>query len=75
MTKLEALIEEARRLPVPDRQKLLVEVERSLACETGPAASYGSLLSLAGTAGSQYTDVSVDKYGHVAEAGTDQAEE
>lgn len=70
MSKLEALIEEARRLPVPDRQRLLAEVERSL--EGGPSAqlggTYAPLLALAGSAPTDFADVSVDEYRHLARA-------
>lgn len=71
MTKLEALIVEALRLRTTDRRKLLVEIERSLAGESSPAASYGSLLYLAGTADCEYSDVSIDKRGHVSAAASD----
>lgn len=71
MTKLEALIEEARQLPVPDRRRLVAEVERSLesdgAAATG-SGSYAPLLSAAGKFPSDFTDVSTEKYRHVADA-------
>lgn len=73
MTKIEALIEEARRLPTDDRRRLLAEVERSLQRDDAPAArpgSYAPLLSLAGTARSSFDDVSSDKYRHLAIAVT-----
>lgn len=54
MTKLEALIEEARRLPLEDRQSLLAEVEQSLASEPAQGIpTYASLVSLTGTATSE----------------------
>jgi hypothetical protein len=68
MTKIEALIEEARRLSAEDRLRLLAEVERSLAGEPAAAASYAPLLALRGTARSGFSDVSTDKYSHVASA-------
>ena len=72
MTKLERLIEEARELPAADRLRLIEEVERSVEDETGasPLASsgYGPLVALAGTAVSDFKDVSTDKYRHLAEA-------
>jgi hypothetical protein len=72
MTKLERLIQEARDLPASDRLRLIEEVERSVQGETeaGTSASdsYGAFVALAGTAESEFSDVSTDKYGHVAEA-------
>lgn len=71
MTRLEALIEEARRLPASDRLRLVAEVERSLQADTAsriPSASYAPLVSLAGTVPSDFSDVSVDKYRHLASA-------
>jgi hypothetical protein len=68
MTKLEALIEEARQLPVPDRQRLVAEVERSLESDGATPAgsgSYAPLLSIAGKFPSHFTDVSTDKYSHL----------
>lgn len=72
MTKLERLIEEARELPTADRLRLIEEVERSVDAEahTSPLASrdYEPLLALAGTAVSEFQDVSTDKYRHLGEA-------
>jgi len=72
MTKLEKLIEEARQLPASDRLRLVDEVERSVEGETDAGSlapgSYGPLVALAGTAVSDFSDVSTDKYRHVAEA-------
>ena len=72
MSKVEVLIEEARQLPASDRRRLIEEVERSFKSERGSEAtsspSYAPLLSLAGTAASDFSDVSIDKYDHVAEA-------
>ena len=71
MTKLEALIEEARQLPVSERRRLVAEVERSLesdgAALVGPG-SYAPLLSATGKFPSDFTDVSTDKYRHLADA-------
>jgi hypothetical protein len=69
MTKLEALIEEARRLSTTDRRRLVAEVEDSLERDDpagGRSDSYAPLLSLAGTAQSAFDDVSIDKYRHLA---------
>jgi hypothetical protein len=73
MTKVEALIEEARRLPASDRVRLLAEVGRSLEGDSsaeGPLVSYGPLLALAGSAASEFHDVSIAKYRHLAGAVT-----
>ena len=66
MTKLERLIDEARELPASDRLRLIEEVERSAEdkSEKRPAM-LGSLVALAGTAESDFDDVSTDKYRHV----------
>ncbi len=71
MTKIESLIEEARGLPPSEQRRLLAELKRSLESEDGPdkwGRSYASLLSLAGTAPSDFGDVSAEKYDHAAEA-------
>jgi len=72
MTKLERLIEKARELPAPDRLRLIEAIEGSVESETRVGAprpvAYGPLLAIAGTAVSEFTDVSTDKYRHVAEA-------
>jgi hypothetical protein len=71
MTKVDALIEEARRLPESDRRRLLAEVERSLeggGAASAPSHSYASLLAIAGTAASDFADVSTEKYRHLASA-------
>jgi len=72
MTKLERLIEEARQLPESDRLRLVEGVERSVEGETEASSlasgSYGPLVALAGTAVSDFSDVSTDKYRRLAEA-------
>ena len=71
MTRVEALIEEARRLPESDRLRLLAEVGRSLdggRSAEAPLASYAPLLALAGSAASEFRDVSTEKYRHLASA-------
>jgi hypothetical protein len=72
MTKLERLIEKARELPAPDRLRLVEAIEDSVEGETRtgsrPPVAYGPLLALAGTFESDWSDVSTDKYRHVAEA-------
>jgi hypothetical protein len=72
MTKVEKLIREARQLPETDRARLLDEVERSLDADTtatrSDPRSYASLISIAGSAPSDFSDVSTEKYRHLAEA-------
>ena len=71
MTKLEALIEEARQLPVSEPRRLVAEVERSLESDGAAPArpgSYAPLLLIAGKFPSDFTDVSTDKYRHLADA-------
>jgi len=68
MTKLERLIEKARELPVPERIRLIEAIEGEPTVVTPRPASYESLLALAGKFDSDFTDVSTDKYSHVAEA-------
>jgi hypothetical protein len=74
MTKLERLIERARELPAPDRLRLIEAIEGAVDSEarggSAKAVSYEPLLALAGTATSEFGDVSTDKYSHVAEAHT-----
>jgi hypothetical protein len=71
MTKLERLIEKACELPAPERLRLMEAIERSVEGETRvrgrKALSYEPLLALAGTAASDFEDVSTDKYRHLAE--------
>jgi hypothetical protein len=74
------IIEQAKRLPVRDRRRVVTALEASLA---RPAAlanrskrgdrSYRALLALAGTAHSDTTDVSGNKYAHLAAAYADDA--
>jgi len=80
MEKLERIIEQVRRLPVKDRRRLIVVLNRSLGNgkKTAEAARrakkrplgegpYALSLALAGTARSDYCDVSSDKYKHLAD--------
>ncbi|HVO22080.1 MAG TPA: hypothetical protein VMW56_00465 [Candidatus Margulisiibacteriota bacterium] len=84
MEKLERIIEQVRRLPVKDRRRLIVVLNRSLGnggktkkparksvskiSPTGRRqAALDAFLAMAGTAHSDYTDVSTDKYRHLAE--------
>ena len=80
MHKVERIIEQARRLPARDRQKLIAALtgsrsngkraskatKRRAASMTDRLAALDGFLALAGTAHSDYTDVSSDKYKHLA---------
>ena len=72
MTKVEKLFKEANELPEADRLRLLEAVERSLlSADAEPASrpgSYASLISIAGSAPSEFSDVSTEKCRHLAGA-------
>ena len=72
MTKVERLIKEASELPEADRMRLLQAVERSLvstdAEQASSPVSYTSLISIAGSVPSDFSDVSTEKYRHLADA-------
>jgi len=81
MDKVERIIEQARRLPPRDRQKLIAALtkwrsngkgaskatKRRAASTLDRLAALDGFLSLAGTAHSDYTDVSSDKYKQLTE--------
>jgi hypothetical protein len=80
MDIVEALIERARQLPRADRQRIVEAVEDSLGEETtitsGTAESpYERSLALAGTMHTDFTDVSTDKYKHLAAVYASQTDE
>jgi hypothetical protein len=75
------IVEEAKLLPVPERRRLLHAIEDSLAKDeeqeavsVPPGGRYARLLALAGTMHSDHTDVSADKYKHLAEIYADNHE-
>lgn len=73
MQTIEEIIQQARRLSLEDRRRLIEELEALLAeeSETGrpsPNGPYARSLALAGTAHTDFTDVSADKYKHLTEA-------
>ena len=88
MDKVQRIIEEARRLPARDRQKLIAALTKSrsngkraskvtkrrAAGAIDRLAALDGFLALAGTAHSDYTDVSSDKYKHLAEIYADNHE-
>lgn len=76
MQTVEEIIEQARRLSRQDRQRLIEKLEDLLGEEQGtapvlPEGPYARSLALAGTVHTDYTDVSTDKYKHLAEAYAD----
>ena len=72
MTKVEKLIKEANELPEAERLRLLDAVERSLvnpdAEQASRPGSYTSLISIAGSVPSEFSDVSTEKCRHLADA-------
>ncbi len=73
MQTLEDILEEARRLPPDERRRLLEKLQQeeeereSEPSEQARFAALDKLLALSGTAHSDYTDVSSNKYKHLAE--------
>lgn len=81
MHSVHEIVEEAKLLPVPERRRLLHAIEDSLAKDeeqeavpVPPGGRYARLLALAGTMHSDHTDVSGDKYKHLAEIYADNHE-
>ena len=80
MHTVRELVEEAKRLPAPERRRLLVEIEDSLQKDDKPAgvaqsaSRYSRTLALAGTMHAGYTDVSSDKYKHLGQIYADNHE-
>ena len=74
MYAIEEFIEQARQMPRQDQRRLLKELEYLLDQESYtnepriPEALYSRSLELAGTLSTNLTDVSADKYKHLAEA-------
>ena len=71
MRSVHDLAEQARQLSAKERRQLIEELKESLEQEApDPAASgtpYELTVKLAGTGHSDHTDVSTDKYKHLAE--------
>jgi hypothetical protein len=80
MLTIAELINQIQLLPAPDQRQLLkelqvlVEKEPSGKQETGEGP-YACSLALAGTVHTRFTDVSADKYKHLAEAYADKHED
>jgi len=72
MDKVAELILAARALSAAERRRLLVELDSLEAAEPATPVPSGdplaALRALSGTAHSDYTDISTDKYAHVAAA-------
>ena len=76
MQTVEEIIEQARRLSPQDRQRLVEQLEElsreeQTTASVLPGGPYAHSLAQAGTAHTDYTDVSTDKYKHLAEAYAD----
>lgn len=75
MLTVEELLEQAKHLPPKDRRRLIAELEGSIAeqaeapGEAPPRRSRGlaMFIAMAGTAHSDFTDVSTNKGKHLAE--------
>ncbi len=71
MRRLDEILEQAKRLSAEERRELLTNLE---GLTDGPAVDrpaggpYARTLAAAGSVHSDFTDVSSDKYKHVAEA-------
>ena len=85
MRTVNEIVEEAKLLPVPERRRLIHEIESSMEedqivdpKELSPVAPlrprYTQTLALAGTLPSDYRDVAGDKYKHLAEIYADKHE-
>ncbi len=80
MQTIEALIKQTDTLSPQDRKRLLAHLQTLIAEEahTQPATKKGPYthsLALAGTIHTSHTNVSADKYKHLAEAYADRHEE
>ena len=79
MQTVEKIIEQARHLSPQDRQRLVEQLEdlsgeEQTTVPVRPEDPYAHSLELAGTAHADCTDVSTDKYKHLAEAYADRAD-
>ena len=71
MTRVQALLEQVKRLSSKERQELATKLRGSLkttrARRSKDVRPYASLLEIAGTADSDFRDVSSNKQKHVGE--------
>jgi hypothetical protein len=79
MPSVTELIDQIRLLPSQDQRHLLKElqvlVEKELSEKQETEGPYAHSLALAGTVHASFTDVSADKYKHLAEAYTNKHED
>jgi hypothetical protein len=86
MRKINEILEQAKRLSVKERQRLIEELEDledsseelegpSTAKRSPSQGPYARTLAAAGTVHSDFDDLSTDKYKHVAAAADDQRED
>jgi hypothetical protein len=80
MQTIDEFIEQTRTLSSQDRKRLLEHLQHLIAEEvrtqpTTPKGPYTHSLALAGTVHTLHTDVSADKYKHLAKAYADRHEE
>jgi hypothetical protein len=85
MRKIDEILEQAKRLSVKERQRLIEELEdledsselqeSSKAKKSPPQGPYARTLAAAGTVHSDFDDLSTDKYKHVAAAADDQRDD
>ena len=78
MRTLADILKQARGLSTDERRRLVEEIEGDLGQESGDETSWlaamDAFLALGGTGHSDYTDVSSDKYKHLAEIYADKHE-
>jgi len=75
MDKLTAILDAARTLSPDERRRLVIELDALEAVEHPSAPAnrepFAALRALSGSAHSDFTDISTDKYPHVAAAALD----
>jgi hypothetical protein len=76
MQSFERILEEARQLPPEEQRRLIEKLKEHVSKEEDASpgkrmAALDKLLSLSGKFRSDYSDVSSDKYEHLAEAYAD----
>jgi hypothetical protein len=74
MDKLAELIDAARGLSPAERRKLIGELnalDRQESATGSPPEPLAALLAISGSVHAEFSDISTDKYAHVAEASAD----
>ena len=80
MHTVHEIVEEAKRLSVPERRRLIAELQEALSseevigAEAQRRAALDAWIAKAGTGQSSLTDVARDKYRHLAEVYADKHE-